>query len=58
MHDGTTAYVSSYAMMMTGNTQVMSIDAVVSNGQVIPRWTSGSGITGIVTYRVVRESML
>ena len=58
MHDGTTAYVSSYAMMMTGSTAVMSIDAVVSNGQVIPRWTPGSGITGIVTYRVVRESML
>ena len=58
MHDGTTAYVSSYAMMMTGNTQVMSIDAVVSNGKVIPRWTPGSGVAGIVTYRVVRESML
>ena len=58
MHDGTTAYVQPYAMMMTGNTAVMSIDAVVSNGQVIPRWTPGTGITGIVTYRVVRESML
>ena len=58
MHDGTTAYVQPYAMMMTGNTAVMSIDAVISNGQVIPRWTPGTGVTGIVTYRVVRESML
>jgi len=58
MHDGTTAYVSSYAMMMTGSNTIMNIDAVVSSGQVIPRWTPGSGVTGIVTYRVVRESML
>lgn len=58
MHDGTTAYVSSYAMMMTGSNTVMDIDAVITNGQLIPRWTAGSGVAGIVTYRVVRESML
>lgn len=57
MHNGTTAFVSEYAMMMTGDT-IMNIDAIVSNGNVIPRWTPNSGVTGIVTYRVVRESML
>ena len=57
MNDGTTAYAQEYAIMYN-NDLLVSIGASVNSGTCELQWTPEPGVSGIVTYRVVRETML
>ena len=57
MNDGTTAYSQEYAIMFN-NDLLVSVGATISAGVCKLLWTPETGVTGIVTYRVVRETML
>ena len=57
MNDGTTAYAQEYAIMYN-NDLLVSVGASVNSGTCELQWTPEPGVTGIVTYRVVRETML
>jgi hypothetical protein len=57
MNNGTTAYYQEYGIMYS-NIPIISASANISSGQVRLSWTPESGITGIVTYRFTRETML
>ena len=55
MNDGTNAYLSQYAIMNTG-TNLMAIDASISNNEFILSLTPEAGVTGLMTYIVTRET--
>ena len=57
MNDGTTAYAQEYAIMYN-NDLLVSVGASVNSGTCELQWTPEPGVTGVVTYRVVRETML
>lgn len=57
MNDGTTAYSQEYAIMYN-NDLLISVGATISSGTCKLQWTPETGVTGVVTYRVVRETML
>ena len=57
MNDGTTAYAQEYAIMYN-NDLLVSVGASITSGTCELLWTPQTGVTGIVTYRVVRETML
>ena len=57
INDGTTAYSQEYAIMFN-NDLLVSVGATISAGVCKLLWTPETGVTGIVTYRVVRETML
>ena len=57
MNDGTTAYSQEYAIMYN-NDLLVSVGATVNSGTCELQWTPEPGVSGIVTYRVVRETML
>ncbi len=57
MNDGTTAYAQEYAIMYN-NDLLVSVGASVNSGTCELQWTPEPGVSGIVTYRVVRETML
>jgi hypothetical protein len=57
MNDGTTAYAQEYAIMYN-NDLLVSVGATVNAGTCELQWTPETGVSGIVTYRVVRETML
>ena len=57
MNDGSTAYAQEYAIMYN-NDLLVSVGASVNSGTCELQWTPEPGVSGIVTYRVVRETML
>ena len=57
INDGTTAYSQEYAIMFN-NDLLISVGATISSGTCKLQWTPETGVSGIVTYRVVRETML
>lgn len=57
INDGTTAYSQEYAIMFN-NDLLISVGATISSGTCKLQWTPETGVTGVVTYRVVRETML
>jgi hypothetical protein len=57
MQNGTDAFYQEYAIMYQP-TRILSIAAIVSGGLCKLQVTSDSGVTGLVTYRFTRETML
>lgn len=57
MNDGTTAYAQEYAIMYN-NDLLVSVGASINSGTCELLWTPQTGVSGVVTYRVVRETML
>lgn len=57
MNDGTTAYAQEYAIMYN-NDLLVSVGASITSGTCELLWTPQTGVSGVVTYRVVRETML
>ena len=55
MNDGVNAYISQYAIMNTGS-NLMIIDASISNNEFILSLTPEAGVTGLMTYIVTRET--
>lgn len=56
MQNGTTAYSQEYAVMYHPNL-IVSVGATVSGGACKLQVTPETGITGITTYRLVRETL-
>ena len=57
MDDGTTAYSQEYGIMYS-NDLLVSVGATVKSGNVELEWTPETGVSGIVTYRYTRETMI
>ena len=57
MDDGSTAYSQEYGIM-NSNDLLVSVGATVKSGNVELWWTPESGVSGIVTYRYTRETMI
>ena len=57
MNDGTAAYAQEYAIMYN-NDLLISVGASLNSGICELQWTPEPGVTGVVTYRVVRETMI
>ena len=57
MDDGTTAYAQEYGIM-SSNDLLVSVGATVKSGNVELEWTPETGISGVVTYRYTRETMI
>jgi len=57
MHNGTTAYVQQFAIMNTG-LNLINIDAEIYSGNFVLKFVPESGVTGVVTYIVRRETLL
>ena len=57
MQNGTTAYASEYAIMSNPN-KIASITAIVSSGDCKLQATPETGISGITTYRIIRQGIL
>ena len=57
MNDGTNAYYEEYGIMYS-NSSLVSVGATVESGSVNLLWTPESGVTGVVTFRFTRETML
>lgn len=57
MDDGTTAYAQEYGIM-SSNDLLVSVGATVKSGNVELEWTPETGVSGVVTYRYTRETML
>ena len=57
MNDGINAYYEEYGIMYS-NSPLVSVGATVESGSVKLLWTPESGVTGVVTYRFTRETML
>jgi hypothetical protein len=57
MDDGATAYAQEYGIMYS-NDLLVSIGATVKSGNVELEWIPETGISGIVTYRYTRETMI
>jgi len=56
IHDGSTAYVSVYGIVMTGSAELFTIDADVNSGDARLLVTGAS--TNSTQYKVIRQSML
>ena len=57
MDDGTTAYSQEYGIM-SSNDLLVSVGATVKSGNVELWWTPETGVSGVVTYRYTRETMI
>jgi hypothetical protein len=57
MDDDSTAYSQEYAIMYSDDLLV-SVGATVKSGNVELWWTPETGVSGIVTYRFTRETMI
>lgn len=57
MDDGTTAYAQEYGIM-SSNDLLVSVGATVKSGNVELEWTPETGVSGVVTYRYTRETMI
>jgi len=57
MDDGTTAYAQEYGIM-SSNDLLVSVGATVKSGNVELEWTPETGVSGVVTYRYIRETMI
>ena len=57
MDNGTTAYTQEYAIMHD-NDLLVSVGATIRSGNVELEWTPETGVSGIVTYRYTRETMI
>jgi hypothetical protein len=57
MDDGTTAYAQEYGIM-SSNDLLVSVGATVRSGNVELEWTPETGISGTITYRYTRETMI
>jgi hypothetical protein len=57
INNGTTAYFQEYAITYT-NTPLVSIGATIQSGVAKLLWTPESGVSGTITYRFTRETML
>ena len=57
MQNGTTAYASEYAIMSNPN-KIASLTAIVSSGDCKLQATPETGISGITTYRIIRQGIL
>ena len=57
MDDGVTAYSQEYGIM-NSNDLLVSVGATVKTGNVELWWTPETGVTGVVTYRYTRETMI
>ena len=56
IHDGSTAYVSVYGLVMTGSAELFTLDADVNSGNA--RLLATSASTNSTEYKVIRQSML
>ena len=57
MQNGSTAYAAEYAIMSSPN-KIASITAIVSAGDCKLQATPESGISGVTTYRIIRQGIL
>jgi len=57
MDNGTTAYSQEYGIMYD-NSLLVSVGATVKSGNVELWWTPETGVSGVVTYRYTRETMI
>lgn len=57
MDDGTTAYSQEYGIMSSSDLLV-SVGATIKSGNVELWWTPETGVSGVVTYRYTRETMI
>mgnify|MGYP001170638375 CR=1 FL=1 len=57
MDDETTAYSQEYGIMYSDDL-LISVGATVRSGNVELWWTPESGVSGIITYRFTRETMI
>ena len=57
MQNGSTAYAAEYAIMSNPN-KIASITAIVSAGDCKLQATPESGISGVTTYRIIRQGIL
>jgi len=57
MNNGTTAYSQEYAIMYEPS-QIVSIGATVSGSNVLLQLTPQTGVTGLTTYRFVRNTLI
>lgn len=57
MDDNSTAYSQEYAIMYS-DSLLVSVGATVKSGNVELWWTPETGVSGIVTYRFTRETMI
>ena len=57
MDDDSTAYSQEYAIMYS-DSLLVSVGATVKSGNVELWWTPETGVSGIVTYRFTRETMI
>ena len=56
MQDGSNAFYEEYAIMDAPN-KIVSFSATIINGECKLRATPESGITGVATYNIVRQSI-
>ena len=56
VHDGSTAYVSVYGIVMTGSAELFTVDADVNSGNA--RLLATGASTNSTQYKVIRQSML
>jgi len=56
MQDGSNAFYEEYAIMAAPN-KIVSFSATIINGECKLRATPESGITGVATYNIVRQSI-
>jgi len=57
MNNGSTAYSQEYAIMYEPS-QIVSVGATVSGANVLLQVTPQTGVTGLTTYRFVRNSLI
>ena len=57
MDDDSTAYSQEYAIMYS-DSLLVSVGATVKSGNVELWWTPETGVSGIVTYRFTRGTMI
>ncbi len=57
MQNGSTAYYTEYAIMSNPN-KIASLGAIVSGGNCKLQATPEAGISGVTTFRLVRQTIL
>jgi len=58
MQDGASAYSNEYAVMYTSTTQLVSVGSTITSGVCQLLVTPQTGVTGITTYRLSRQTLL
>jgi len=58
MQDGASAYSNEYAVMYTSTTQLVAVGSTITSGVCQLLVTPQTGVTGITTYRLSRQTLL